>query len=798
MAEVGEASVKLKFDTTGASKGLQEFDSEAKKAAKSAGDGFTILKGVAANLVTQGINVAADGITRLGRSFVNIGKTALNSYADYEQLIGGVDTLFKDASDAVQSNAKAAFRTAGLSANEYMETVTSFSASLLQGLGGDTARAAEISDMAVKDMADNVNKMGTDMSLVQYAYQGFAKDNYTMLDNLKLGYGGSATEMARLINDSGVLNGQMEVTANNVRDVPFDKMIEAIHKVQENMGITGTTALEASETISGSVSMARAAWSNLVTGIANDNANWQQLVDDFIQSILTAAKNILPRVKIILQGMVNLVSSFVHDIMPSLLADVAPMVLELLPAAIDAVQTIFSTLATLIPKYLPQIVDGLMLIADLIIDNLPTIIDVGLKIVVALAQGITNALPRLLDKLPVLVEQIANVFIDNLYLFIDVAIQLMVALAEGITIAFPKIIEKVPMIVEKLAQAFIDNAPLVASAAVQIMAQLGVAILTQAVQLISAVDTIISDVVSQIGAFISGVVDSVVASIQTFCQSVADFVLGILFGIRDNASVVIDAIVGFITSVPGRVGSFINAIKDAFVNAFNAARDFISNAVGAIVNFVASIPGRVSARINAIKDAFVNAFNNARNWARDRVSDIVNFVSSIPGKIGGKINEIGDKFRDAFENIKKIVSDAIEAIIGFIASIPSRIGDIGGQIGGQISSGVSGAIEGVKGAISGLLSNIPGLATGGYVHATPGGTLAVIGEGGEDEFVIPRSQMIDILTGVANRPLPELKAENMRVDGGGVAIYNTFQINNELDAEDIGRRINNSIRLATS
>lgn len=284
---------------------------------------------------------------------------------------------------------------------------------------------------------------------------------------------------------------------------------------------------------------------------------------------------------------------------------------------------------------------------------------------------------------------------------------------------------------------------------------------------------------------------TVVDAIMPIVQPVLDILVGAVEDVITMILTAIDIAIAIIDAV-------LSAAVWTWENIISPIVGFIGGIIKAIVSFFGWMVGQVIAPIDSVRSAFVNAFNNARNWVRDRINDIVNFVSSIPGKVGGKINEIGDKFRDAFENIKKIVSDAIEAIIGFITNIPSRIGDIGGQIGGQISSGVSGAIEGVKGAISGLLSNIPGLATGGYVHATPGGTLAVIGEGGEDEFVIPRSQMIDILTGVANRPLPELKAENMRVDGGGVAIYNTFQINNELDAEDIGRRINNSIRLATS
>lgn len=792
--QVGEASVALKFDTKDAASQLK---SDVSSAAKSAEGSFTVFKGVMANLATQGVNAALSAVSSVGRGIVSVGKDALASYADYEQLVGGVDTLFKDASKTVQNSAKIAFRTAGLSANKYMETVTNFSASLLQGLGGDTEQAAKIADMAVQDMSDNVNKMGTDMSLVQYAYQGFAKQNFTMLDNLKLGYGGSASEMARLINESGVLNGEMKVTAENVRNVPFDKMIEAIHVVQDEMGITGTTAKEASDTISGSVSMAKSAWENLVTGIADDNADWARLVDDLVQSILTAARNILPRVGQIVHGIVELASSFVHDVLPPLISEVAPMIIELIPAALDAVQTVIATIAGLIPEYLPQIIDGIMKIAEMLIDNLPAIVDVGLEIILALIEGITKALPRLAEKLPDIIEKVADVLIDNFPLIYDAGLELMVVLVDAIVESIPKLIEKTPQIIERVVWALIQAAPKLLGAANEMMNQLATGILDSAGAVLVAIATVINDVVGSIIEFVAGVVDSVVGVIKPFVDEVVSFVAEKTEGIRTKVGEVIDAIVSYIVAFPGRVVEQINAVKDFFVNAFNAAKDWVSNRVNDIVNFITSIPGRVAGKINEIKDRIVNAFNNAKDAAKGRVDSIVSFVTGIPGRIGGRINEIKDKFVTAFEEVKRVVKDAVDAVVDFILSIPGRIGDIGGQIGGAISSGVGGAIEGAKGAISDLLSNIPGLATGGYVHATPGGTLAVIGEGGEDEFVIPRSQMIDILTGVATRPLPELKAENMRVDGGGIVVYNTYEINSALDADDIGRRINNSIRLAT-
>lgn len=242
---------------------------------------------VKANVISDVIVKGAEKVTG---ALKQISSEAISAYSQYEQMVGGVETLFAGAEDIVLENAENAFKTAGVSANNYMQTVTSFSATLLQGLDGDTEKAASIADQALIDMADNANKMGTAMGSIQYAYQGFAKQNYTMLDNLKLGYGGSQAEMARLINDSGVLNGQMVATAKNVKEIPFDKVIEAIHVIQTNLGITGTTANEAESTIEGSLNKLKASWENALVEIA-------QPLDDFAQGGLTVLNDNVDEIK---------------------------------------------------------------------------------------------------------------------------------------------------------------------------------------------------------------------------------------------------------------------------------------------------------------------------------------------------------------------------------------------------------------------------------------------------------------------------------------------------------------------
>ena len=257
--------------------------------------------------------VGAAAAVAAGAAFAATTKAAVEAYADYEQLVGGVDTLFKESSNIVQEYAANAYKTAGLSANEYMETVTSFSASLLQSLGGDTAKAAEVANMAITDMSDNANKMGSDMASIQDAYNGFAKQNYTMLDNLKLGYGGTQAEMQRLIDDANKVKEAMGETADLSIDSYAD-VCEAIHLVQTEMGITGTTAKEASATISGSVAATKSAWQNLLVGFADENANLSELTSRFIESVGTAAENIIPRVIQAFKGIVQALPGLVSQI----------------------------------------------------------------------------------------------------------------------------------------------------------------------------------------------------------------------------------------------------------------------------------------------------------------------------------------------------------------------------------------------------------------------------------------------------------------------------------------------------
>lgn len=405
-AEKDAGSLKKEMDRLG--KSLGDTGDDAEKARKKA-DGFgsawkkalTKLKPAAAIAVKALAAVTAAAAAAFGA----VVKQSVEDYSDYEQLVGGVETLFKNSSDKVVSYANNAYKTAGMSANEYMETVTSFSASLLQGLGGDTEAASVIADQAITDMSDNANKMGTDMEMIQNAYQGFAKQNYTMLDNLKLGYGGTAGEMARLINDSGVLGDTMKVTEQTVNEVSFDKMIEAIHVVQTNMGITGTTAKEASETIQGSVSAMRAAWKNFTTGMADDTQDVDTLVDNVVDSVDTVADNVIPRIQKLLprltQGLSDLtqrlsskIPGLLSKVLPSfirsttkIVQNIAGTLTKSIPVIIDAASELFSGVVRAIPGVAKEVLKNMPKIIKAVVDGLWN----GVKSIVETVQDIFGA-----------------------------------------------------------------------------------------------------------------------------------------------------------------------------------------------------------------------------------------------------------------------------------------------------------------------------------------------------------------------------------------------------------------------
>lgn len=460
--------------------------------------------------------MVAGATTAIATGLAAMGKAALDGYADYEQLVGGVDTLFKSSSQTIQDYANQAYKTAGVSANKYMETVTSFSASLIQSLDGDTEKAAKYANMAMVDMSDNANKMGTNIESIQNAYQGFAKQNYTMLDNLKLGYGGTKEEMERLVQDAAAnveAQERLGVTVD-ANSLSFGNIVQAIHVVQDSLGILGTTSLEAETTISGSIGMLQASFDNLIVGFGNADADIATLCDNVVNSFIIVVDNVTPIVENIIQTL------------PKVMTNLIDAVGDLLPTLLDTVATLFTEalnmFVSLIPELIPAAVDAVMTIVGALMDNLPAIITAAIQIVMSLVEGITNALPQLIPSALAAVMAIVNGIVDNLPKLLEAATQIIITLAKMLTepsMLF-KLIETALKVVITLAEGIIDAIPQLLDAAVEIINNL-IKYITTPGNLAKIIETAVQLVVELAGGIISAI-PQLVAAVVDLVASLID------------------------------------------------------------------------------------------------------------------------------------------------------------------------------------------------------------------------------------------------------------------------------------
>ena len=572
-----ELFVKIGADTTEANKGIDEVGQ------KTSGLGEKLKSGLA----TAG-KVAVAGVAAGATAIGALGTKAVAAYADYEQLMGGVETLFKDSQDQVMDYANNAYKTAGLSANEYMETVTSFSASLLQSLDGDTSAAADKANLAITDMSDNANKMGTDMASIQNAYQGFAKSNYTMLDNLKLGYGGTQAEMERLLADAEKISG-IKYDISSYADI-----VDAIHVVQTEMGITGTTAEEAASTIQGSFGMMKSAWQNLVTGMADPDQDLGVLVGNFMDSVVIAGNNLIPRIQELLPRIVEATTSLIGTVseqLPAILGTVLPSLVEgatnLVTGLMAALPSVLSVLADVAPTVINTLVPAL-------IELLPQITQTGIDVIVSLAQGIADALPQLIPAATDAIIEIVEVLTspENLGNLIDAALAIILALVDGLVDATPKLIAAVPDVISNLVTAIIANIPKILEAGVEITMAL-------ADGLIKALPELIEEIPNLILGIVQGIIDNLPEIIMAGPKIIAALATGLIEAIPDIVMVIpqlIRSIVDtFLSFDWGSIGkNIVEGIKNGFVNMWNSFKQTVENVFTGLVDGVKSFLGIAS------------------------------------------------------------------------------------------------------------------------------------------------------------------------------------------------------------
>ena len=611
----------------GCAESIDEYGKEAKKAgedSEEAGKKFDKVKTAATALGTA----AAAATAALAAAAIKLGKEVISAYADYEQLVGGVETLFKDSSGKVMEYANDAYKTAGLSANEYMKTVTGFSASLISSLGGDTEKAAKYADMAITDMSDNANKMGSDMASIQDAYSGFAKQNYTMLDNLKLGYGGTKEEMQRLLEDAEKLSGvKYDISS-------YSDIVDAIHVVQTEMGITGTTAKEAEATISGSIGMLKSSFQNLITGLGDADADIDKLCDNVVNSFNSVVKNITPVVR-------NLAKT-VPNALEGILDAIAPLLPELLEMGVGLFEALLSGFTSVLPELMNTAASLVTTLVQGIIEALPLVVEAAAQFITTLVQGIAEALPTLIPAAVETVTTIVSTLIENIPLLIDAALQLMQGLAEGVLEAIPVLLEALPELIESLVTTLLDAIP-------QII-ETGVKLLTA---LITNLPQIIAEIVRAMPQIITGIVSALGEGVSQVAEVGKNLVRGLWQGIQSLAGWLWDKVSGWISSIWDGITDFFGihspSTKMAWVSEMNVE--------GAVVG------------IEKNKSKAVKAYGA---MGEEMLAEVDSGLAAVNDKLKSSIGEIETGFS---------AKATVEAVS---ASVPA---DLTGRGGGATTSG---------------------------------------------------------------------------------------------------------------
>ena len=667
----------LKFDTSLDSGGLQSG------------------MGKVAGIAQQALGVfSGQMMTRAVDSLVNLGKTALSSVGALEQNVGGVETLFGDTADAVIAAADRAYQTAGMSANDYMSTVTSFSASLLQSLGGNTEEAAKVADMAIIDMADNANKMGTSMDMIQNAYQGFAKQNYTMLDNLKLGYGGTKTEMERLLADAQKLTG-VKYDINNLNDV-----YQAIHVIQEEMGITGTTAKEASETLEGSMAAAKAAWDNFMNG----SGDADQLADAFATAADNIVKNLAEIIPRFAETLPALAGAIVSQI-PGLAAAIVPAVLsagqsileqardavtafDFVAAAEDVVQKItdfissdglgsflgclvdiltgiVNGISSMLPVLLPALVELIAYTVTTLIDQLPALLECALQLIIGLADGLLAALPVLVAALPEIINSVVSFLVAAAPQILQAGITLLLALVDALPVIVPQIVAALPQIITAIINGLIAAGPQVLASAQEVWGQIT-----------AAVPQLIADIGAAVPEIINGIVNGLAAGVSAVWDAACQLGSSILGGIKsflginspstvmaEQGNYIIQGLLNGLETMPDAVSQLFQSTLDSITtwgadmvarigewgaNMATAAGTAMSTMVQTVIQWVQQLPEKVWVWL-------VNTANKLNQWT-------IQLVQKGQAAATGLVNAVLDGVRTLSSLMVSVGSDIVQGL----------------------------------------------------------------------------------------------------------------------------------------
>lgn len=686
---------------------VKNMNESMKDATNSASKMSSVMKGIGSSAIKVGKGLAVAGAAAATAVTALVSKS-VGAFADYEQLTGGVETLFgaggrsveeyaqsvgKSVSDiqgkydslmsaqnAVLENANKAYMTAGMSANEYMDTVTGFSASLISSLGGDTNKAADYANSALVDMSDNANKMGTDMESIKNAYQGFAKQNYTMLDNLKLGYGGTQEEMKRLLSDAEKLTGQRYDISS------FADITQAIHAIQTQMDITGTTAKEASTTISGSWGSLKAAFQNVLVGLTTGGDMFDQSLDALINTAVTFGQNIIPAIKGALSG----VGYLIEGLAPVIGETIPPLINDLAPTLANSAVSLISSLVNGLTQNATQFsecLSNMIIVAVAGISTVvPQLLDAASKIVSNLMQGLTNSMPQIVNGAVTLVEGLVNGLVNNIPLLIMGAVQLVASLANGLIANLPRIIDAGVNLITGIVSASYSMMPQIIQNGMQLVVNLAVGLVRAIPQLIAALPRITGAIVKgfkSVNWFDLGL--QLIKSIWGGIKSIGSEMWN---GVKEKTSELWGGVKNVVSEklnniksaydahgggLKGATFAAIEGVKEYYRTGYDAINQLTGGKLGEVVNAVGEkmevVKGKFSEAFGNVKNTVMTIFENIKNGITEKISAAVNKVKEIFGSIADKVSDVWGKIKGIIK-APKIVQKGTVSIAGVSTPIP--------------------------------------------------------------------------------------------------------------------------------
>ena len=686
---------------------VKNMNESMKDATNSASKMSSVMKGIGSSAIKVGKGLAVAGAAAATAVTALVSKS-VGAFADYEQLTGGVETLFgaggrsveeyaqsvgKSVSDiqgkydslmsaqnVVLENANKAYMTAGMSANEYMDTVTGFSASLISSLGGDTNKAADYANSALVDMSDNANKMGTDMESIKNAYQGFAKQNYTMLDNLKLGYGGTQEEMKRLLSDAEKLTGQRYNISS------FADITQAIHAIQTQMDITGTTAKEASTTISGSWGSLKAAFQNVLVGLTTGEDMFDQSLDALINTAVTFGQNIIPAIKGALSG----VGYLIEGLAPVIGETIPPLINDLAPTLANSAVSLISSLVNGLTQNATQFsecLSNMIIVAVAGISTVvPQLLDAASKIVSNLMQGLTNSMPQIVNGAVTLIEGLVNGLVNNIPLLIMGAVQLVASLANGLIENLPRIIDAGVNLITGIISASYSMMPQIIQGGMQLVVNLAVGLVRAIPQLIAALPRITGAIVKgfkSVNWFDLGL--QLIKSIWEGIKSIGSEMWN---GVKEKTSELWGGVKNVVSEklnniksaydahgrgLKGATFAAIEGVKEYYRTGYDAINQLTGGKLGEVVNAVGEkmevVKGKFSEAFGNVKNTVMTIFENIKNGITEKISAAVNKVKEIFGSIADKVSDVWGKIKGIIK-APKIVQKGTVSIAGVSTPIP--------------------------------------------------------------------------------------------------------------------------------